>query len=372
MLKNILLVSILFLVCLTASNPCEGALEKQVFSDDLGKYVYAYPSTSEIDIVDSAAKSGECSLMFNLDQTTYSGGAYALYDSLDLTAIKDKGAIEFWVKGKKGGEKFELALVNEQEDGKKAESVIDVAMLYSITADWQKISIPLSLFPDKGIYWDAQQNKEVDVDFDWSNFSEFKIRTRPTKGDEAIVLYFDEIKFSDSASSNDSNLNISIFTDDFPSYTYAYPSSSDIFIDSTNNQKSIVLDLDEKDYSGAAFAFGPLDLSRIKETGFLEFRAKSQKGGEKIELNLVQAAEPKVEVGVQLNSLQPLTTEWQTYKIPLKDFPARGLYWDESKSKEMKSAFNRWDKVGELKFKIRKSDNDDCVIYIDDVRIKSN
>ena len=371
MLRNcVFMVILAVLLVAISSHECLGA-NTEVFVDDLGKYVYAYPSTSEVDIVDSVVKEGECSLMFNLDQTTYSGGAYALYESLDLSKIKDKGSIEFWVKGKNGGEQFELALVNEQADGKKAESVIDVSMLYSITGDWQKVSIPLSLFPDKGIYWDAEQNKEVDVEFDWTNFSEFKVRTRPSKGDDKIILYFDTISFMDTVTASN-GLNINIFTDDFPSYTYAYPNTSDIFVDSTNDEKSIVLDLDEKDYSGAAFAFGPLDLSGLKDYAVLEFRAKSQNGGEKIELNLVQAVDPKVEVGIKLDSLQPLTTQWQTYTIPLKDFPQRGMYWDESSRKEMKAELTRWDKIGEIKFKISESENEDCIVYIDDVKIKSN
>jgi hypothetical protein len=131
-----------------------------------------------------------------------------------------------------------------------------------------------------------------------------------------------------------------------------------------------VLDLDENDYSGAAFAFGPLDLSNLRENAVLEFRAKSQNGGEKIELNLVQAIEPKVEIGIQLESLQPLTTQWQTYVIPLKDFPQRGMYWDEASRKEMRAELTRWDKIGEIKFKIKKSENKDCIVYIDDVKIK--
>jgi hypothetical protein len=369
MLKNYLLILIFVLSLITICPQESFAAKAEVFSDDLGKYVYAYPSTSEVDIVDNVVKEGECSLMFSLDQTTYSGGAYALYDALDLSGMKAKGSIEFWVKGENGGEQFEIALVNEQADGKKAESVVDVSMLHSITNDWQKVSIPLSLFPDKGIYWDAEQNKEVDVEFDWSNFTEFKIRTRPSKGESKIILYFDNISFLDTYTKN-KNLNITIFTDDFPSYTYAYPNTSDIFIDKTNDEKSIVLDLDENDYSGAAFAFGPLDLSNLRENAVLEFRAKSQNGGEKIELNLVQAIEPKVEIGIQLESLQPLTTQWQTYVIPLKDFPQRGMYWDEASRKEMRAELTRWDKIGEIKFKIKKSENKDCIVYIDDVKIK--
>jgi hypothetical protein len=371
MLRNC--VSFFLLVGLITLFSCPecSAATKEIFSEDLGKYVYAYPSSSEIDINDSEAKTGECSLMFDLDETNYSGGAYALYESVDLSTIKDRGSLDFWVKGENGGERFEIALVNEQADGKKAESVVDVAMLYPITKDWQKISIPLSLFPDEGVYWDAEASKEVGINFDWSNFTEFKVRTKPNKDNHSIILYFDDIVFSD-ASSSDSKLDIVIFADDFPSYTYAYPSSSDIFVDSTNNERSIVLDLDEKDYSGAAFAFGPLDLSGMKESAVLEFKAKSQKGGEKIDLNLVQAVEPKVEIGIKIDSIKPLTTEWQTYTIPLKDFPKRGVYWDEVNKKEMRAELDRWDKIGEIKFKIRKSENKDCVIYIDDVKVKTN
>ena len=95
MLRNcVFMVILAVLLVAISSHECLGA-NTEVFVDDLGKYVYAYPSTSEVDIVDNVVKEGECSLMFNLDQTTYSGGAYALYESLDLSKIKDKALLNF-------------------------------------------------------------------------------------------------------------------------------------------------------------------------------------------------------------------------------------------------------------------------------------
>ncbi|MFA5148340.1 MAG: carbohydrate binding domain-containing protein [Candidatus Omnitrophota bacterium] len=343
-----------------------------VFKEDMGRYTYAYPSTSTIEIAEAGAKDGKSCLALVLDRKEYSGGAFAFNDPIDVSQIRETGALEFWVKGGKGGERLEIALVNEQADGKKTESVISLNSVGSVDAQWKKIAIPLKLFPKKGIYWDADKGKELPAEFDWKNVTEFKVRTRPAQGTDDIRLYFDNIAFTRNAASGVNALVV--FDGAFPSYTYAYPDNSSRITISADNafdgKPSAKMALDAKDYSGAAFAFGPVDLSGMRQAGVLEFMMKGGTGGEKVELDLVQAADPKVEVGVNLSGIKPLTAEWQKYEIPLSMFPARGKYWDDASKKEVAADMTSWDKIGELKFKIRKDDNKECALYITDVKFR--
>ncbi|MFA5093730.1 MAG: carbohydrate binding domain-containing protein [Candidatus Omnitrophota bacterium] len=342
-----------------------------VFKEDMGRYVYAYPSTSTIEVAEEGAKDGRACLALTLDHQDYSGGAFAFSAPIDLSSIRDEGALSFWIKGGKGGERLEIALVNEQEDGKKAESVLSLNSIASVDNQWKKVTIPIKLFPKKGICWDAMNGKEIPVDFDWKNVTEFKVRTRPVQGNGDVKLFFDDIVFLKSSSSKVDSLVV--FDGIFPSYTYAYPASSEISVASGQafeGKASAKLALDPGDYSGAALAFGPLDLSGMRQDGVLEFMMKGSSGGEKVELDLVQAVEPKVETGVNLGGIKPVTTEWQKYEIPLNMFPDKGRYWDDSVKKEISAGMTNWDKIGELKFKIRKDDNKNCVLYITDIKFR--
>lgn len=363
---------ILAMMMLTAPQLCTAAEYETVFKENMGKYTYAYPSTSTIEIAEQGAKAGRSCLLLVLDHKEYSGAAFAFSEPIDVSKIKETGSLEFWIKGGSGGERLEVALVNEQADGKKAESFLSVNSVSSVDSQWKKVEIPLKLFPKNGIYWDADKGKELPLAFDWKNVTEFKVRTRPTQGQDDIKLYFDDIVFTKDAAPGVNALVV--FDGVFPSYTYAYPESGSKITISADNafegKPSAKIALDANDYSGAAFAFGPVDLSGMREAGVLEFMMKGGTGGEKVEVCLVQAAEPKVETGVNLSGIKPLTAEWQKYEIPLGMFQDRGKYWDDAAKKEISGDIKNWDKIGELKFKIRKGENKECSLYITDVKFR--
>lgn len=352
----------------------DGGEFAEVFKDEPGRYVYSYPSSSSFaDITEENSHSGEICLRLELDHNNYSGAGYSLHSPVDASSIREKGNLQFWVKGGSGGEKFEIALVNEQNDGRKAESTFNVAMIADVSKEWQKITIPLSSFPTNAVYWDGAQGKELPAKFDWSNITELKIRTRPDpKRGKNIILYFDDVVLT--AGGESSIRELSVYKEGEPLYTYTYGGKSKIEIVENiyEGKPSIKIVLDAKDYSGGAFAFGPLDLSGARARGVLEFMLKSEKGGEKVELNVVKADDPKVEVGLDLNSVKPISSDWQKYEIPLKDFPEKGLYWNPQAGREIPEELTKWDNIGELKFKIKKGENKNCVLYVSDVKIRLN
>ncbi len=346
----------------------------EIFKDDAGRYIYSYPSgLSFAEISEENSHSGEICLRLELDHNNYSGAGYALHNPIDASRIREKGSLQFWVKGGSGGEKFEIVLVNEQKDGRKAESFFDVAMIAGTGKEWQKISIPLSSFPANAVYWDGAQGKELPIKFDWSNINELKIRTRPdAKSGKSIVLYFDDVVLNEGSESSIKEL--SIYKEGDPLYTYSYGGNSriEIVADNYKSKPSVKMSLDTKDYSGAAFAFGPLDLSSARNKGVLEFMLKSEKGGEQVELNAVKADDPKIEVGIELSSVKPISSDWQKYEIPLKDFPSKGIYWNSQAGREISGELVEWNRIGELKFKIKKGENKNCVLYVSDVKIRLN
>ena len=164
-------------------------------------------------------------------------------------------------------------------------------------------------------------------------------------------------------------------------YVYSYPSATS-FIYETQREKyagtsSLIVALDTKAYSGAAIGNYPIaDLSEVKENGELSFWIKGNVGGEKLAISLIDADNSdgtKTETTVRLSpKYGTVTKDWQKISIPLKDFPAKGQYWDGSKVNP--DEFDWYDFV-EVKFAISPSDNrgkESFIVYIDNVEVVAN
>ena len=194
MLRKIFILSVILLLGLASK--ASAKIVTDVYSDDVkkdGRYVYAYPDTSSITEVDYEKHSGPCSLKIILDPTTYSGVAIGNYPTVDLADVRKTGKLEFWVKGKEGGEMFQITLIDSDNmDGTKTELRIPVVRFAKVTTSWQKVSIPLSALPDTGVYWDG--TREVKSEFDWYDFVEIKFNIPPLRGKDSFTIFVDDIK----------------------------------------------------------------------------------------------------------------------------------------------------------------------------------
>ncbi|MBN2190650.1 MAG: hypothetical protein JW728_05505 [Candidatus Aureabacteria bacterium] len=169
-----------------------------VFTDsvsDQGRYSYVYPQEgSSIELTNEEKHSGVNSLKISLNTEGFAGAAAGKYPPFNLQYGKDNAVLEFWVKGEKGGEVFEvLFLDSDRTDGTKTETGVVVVPKYlNVTTQWQKVQIPLAAFSDNGQYWDSSQNVPDSVD--WNEIQEVKFAIRPYDENDSFTVYVDDIK----------------------------------------------------------------------------------------------------------------------------------------------------------------------------------
>ncbi|MCX5715583.1 MAG: hypothetical protein NTV07_01735 [Candidatus Omnitrophica bacterium] len=94
--------------------------------------------------------------------------------------------LTFWVKGEKGGENFKIGLADRHweqvGDSVKSEEVgVYLPATHQITAEWQKVTIPLDVF-----FIDMKEVASVTVCFEPDCFPE---------GKGAGIVYIDELAF---------------------------------------------------------------------------------------------------------------------------------------------------------------------------------
>src|SRR4051812_31456393 len=131
------------------------------FDDDFvsGGFQYTYPEASKLLVPEQSGHESEVSLQFDLVAGDYSGGAVCLYNLVyDLRNYYSTGALQFWIKGNRGGEIATVGLVDdESRDGIKTAVRVPLNDFGGITKEWKLVSIPLSRFGRKGVAWDASK-----------------------------------------------------------------------------------------------------------------------------------------------------------------------------------------------------------------------
>ncbi len=156
-------------------------------------YSYFYPEGStKIIATTEEYHSSPRSLILELDSTEYAGIGLG-FKTADLLEVMNKATLEFWVKGKKGEEIFHIGLADsDYDDNIKCINILPITDYIQVSQKWQKVSIQISNFPDKGIFWDGK--KEAREDFKFDSVVEFIVRTMPDENPEGCVFYIDDIR----------------------------------------------------------------------------------------------------------------------------------------------------------------------------------
>jgi hypothetical protein len=161
-----------------------------------GGYDYAYPEASRITICEETAKNGEVSLQFDLVASDYSGASVCLYNgTYDLRPLREKGALQFWIKGLKGKEQAFASLVDEAVSDDKKTVVrlrIDWYGCDSITQDWTLVTIPLKEYKNEGKYWSEIDSVEYDNEFDWGKVAEIRIEIKKDENN-TFQVWLDDV-----------------------------------------------------------------------------------------------------------------------------------------------------------------------------------
>lgn len=392
----------------------EPRLVYRFFDEDFvsGGFSYVYPDESKVFIPEESGKNGEVALQFELVADDYSGGSICLYNLLyDVTPYIVTGALEFWIKGDQGGEVAWIALVDDETgDGCKTAVRLPLNDYGGITDEWKKISIPLSDFGNRGVYWDAKKRVEVPKKFDWDKVVEFRIEIK--KGDnKAFKVWADDLFiYSDvyepkavaagrdeeywdareetlDAISTEEEPDVKviheIFTNDIPAggFAYVYGGKTAHKVQPSEGKSAEVLAMymDGSDYSGVTLALGNgrnINLEKLVTThAGLAFWAKAGAGVSKVYVGLLddESDGAKVHSKVALGDFGKLTAEWRYFMIPLKKFSSKGKYWDANKKAEV-LADVKWNMINEFRISINKgenrvAENQPVAVYVDNVSI---
>jgi hypothetical protein len=160
-----------------------------------GGYTYQYPRENpEPFMTDKYAMQGDLSMEIELVASDYSGVAICIAGSADVVPYMEEGVLEFWIKGDKGGEIAQYVLVDDgvKSNGESLQVKIGSKSFGEITTEWQRIAIPLKLFGDMGVYWDAKNRREVFMPFSWNNIKGFRIEVRKDDN-QAFKVWLDDI-----------------------------------------------------------------------------------------------------------------------------------------------------------------------------------
>ena len=381
------------------------------FDEDFvsGGYAYWYPENSKVFIPEESGKNGEVAIEFDLDEKDYSGGSVCLYNLLyDLRSLYATGALQFWIKGNIGGEIAWAALVDDENaDGKKTVVRLPLQNYGGISKEWKLISIPLSAFGKRGVFWDAKKRVEVPERFQWDAVCEFRIEIKKNENpdfrawvDDIFILrdvyepveekeeqYWDEredmIDSPPLASRPEVKDVHKVFIDETPGggfvYVYGGKTAYKVISGASKDNKGILACyLDNGDYSGVTLALGNgasinvEPLKKAKAAG-LAFWAKGAPGVDKIYVGILddESDGAKVQTKVALGDFGSLDTTWKYFMIPLRRFQDVGKYWDDNKKAEVVGDV-KWNQVNEIRFSNNKAENkvpegEPVALYVDQI-----
>jgi hypothetical protein len=166
-----------------------------------GGYVYQYPRENpEPVMTDEFAVEGDLSMRMELIASDYSGIAVAIAGAADLTPYMEEGSLEFWIKGDKGGENCLYVLLDDgvKSNGESLQVKVGSKSFGEITTEWQKITIPLKLFGDMGVYWDVKNQREVTMQFNWAAFKGVRVEVRKDEN-ESFKVWVDDVVIKKTA-----------------------------------------------------------------------------------------------------------------------------------------------------------------------------
>lgn len=140
-----------------------------------GSWDYSYGGTTDALTIEDA--SGRAAFVYRGDDREYSGWSIHLARPVDIAPHLAKGALEFRIRSLCGGERVVAGLIDDESDGPaiKTQARVSVSEHVAATKEWQTVSIPLSEFGKRGMWWDAARGVEVDAPMDWSRIQEFRV-----------------------------------------------------------------------------------------------------------------------------------------------------------------------------------------------------
>ena len=194
------------------------------YDNQLKGFSYSYGGlTAQREAKSKTQGNGNVLAMY-IDNNDWSGVTYSLGEGkfIDLSKVRNKGGLYFWIKGKLGGEKLYVGILDNQGNDVKSQTKVGLNDWIKVSKDWQLVKIPLKRFMDKGKAWDANKQAEVAKDMQWNKIQE--IRFSVGKGENAgepgkpapVTVFVDQITFTSNIDWVDPDLKWDSFKSNAP------------------------------------------------------------------------------------------------------------------------------------------------------------
>ncbi|HSQ40786.1 MAG TPA: carbohydrate binding domain-containing protein, partial [Fibrobacteraceae bacterium] len=195
---------------------------KVFYDNGMQGFSYVYGGKTAMREQQSKTKGNPNVLALFLDDGEYSGVTLSIGADkyFDLSKIRDKGGLYFWIKGKKGGEVGFVGLLDNQGNDVKSQTKVSLKDWVQVIDKWQLVKIPLKRFLDKGKAWDAQKQAEVAKDVKWNKIQEirFSVNRSDNKRDpgDPVEIDVDQITFTSNIDWVDPDLKWDSFKSNAP------------------------------------------------------------------------------------------------------------------------------------------------------------
>lgn len=316
----------------------------------------------------------------------------------DLTRYMEKGALSFWIKGKKEGMPYEIGFWTEagQAPGQLLYSVLPLQKYCYVSTEWQQVIIPVTHFYNAYIWWRAPgtdgsgnriwQRREAKMK--WRDVGGIIFSAAQTKegdpsfwiDDMALVASYDEKAMQalralaqGAEGEKRKTDSLAVFEDSAEGEFWTNPPDTAMaIIDETEfykGKKSLRVTLDTKaeDHSSVGTGFSEIDLSSILGRGALEYWARGQSGGEHWRNSLrcrIQGRDVWVN-GPDVRSITDITKKWRKVKIRLLDFE---LIAKDASAEILREDKFDWKRVDSISWWIPPLPDSDMVFYLDEIK----
>ncbi|MDY5029796.1 carbohydrate binding domain-containing protein, partial [Hallerella succinigenes] len=179
------------------------------YDNQLKGFSYVYGGLTAQREADSKTQGNPNVLAMYIDNNDWSGVTYSLGEGkfIDLSKVRNKGGLYFWIKGKLGGEKVYVGILDNQGNDIKSQTKIslnDWIEGSKVGTDWKLVKIPLKKFNDKGKAWDANKQAEVAKDVKCNKIQEirFSVGKGENQGEPGkpapVTIFVDQITFTET------------------------------------------------------------------------------------------------------------------------------------------------------------------------------
>ncbi len=176
------------------------------YDNQLKGFSYSYGGLTAQREAKSKTQGNPNVLAMYIDNNDWSGVTYSLGEGkfIDLSKVRNKGGLYFWIKGKLGGEKLYVGILDNQGNDVKSQTKVGLNDWIKVSKDWQLVKIPLKRFMDKGKAWDANKQAEVAKDMKWNKIQEirFSVGKGENQGEPGkpapVTVFVDQITFTEN------------------------------------------------------------------------------------------------------------------------------------------------------------------------------